>query len=258
MKHHTLNKIVWKDLVHLNLWEIFVENNITLPWLIASWLLAYYELYPLALACSFFLFLTGLRQAHNAFHNALGTHYVLTKFSMVLNSLILLASMHAVKHTHLLHHKHCLTDEDLEGKCAQMSALKALFYGPVHIYKIHMKALFNDNWTLRLWTLSELGLIATFITTAFIFNINFLIYHCIVMAIGELTSAFFAVWTVHHDCDEEYYARTLNNKWKNRLTYNMFYHWEHHQFPAVPTIKLPELAKRIQDQSIKNPIKQVF
>ena len=27
----------------------------------------------------------------------------------------------------------------------------------------------------------------------------------------------------------------------------MFYHLEHHLFPAVPTIKLPELAKRIDE-----------
>jgi fatty acid desaturase len=27
----------------------------------------------------------------------------------------------------------------------------------------------------------------------------------------------------------------------------MFYHLEHHLFPAVPTIKLPELARRIDD-----------
>jgi fatty acid desaturase len=40
-------------------------------------------------------------------------------------------------------------------------------------------------------------------------------------------------------------ARTQRTWWKNFVTYNMFYHLEHHLFPAVPTIKLPELAKRI-------------
>ncbi|WP_223233350.1 fatty acid desaturase [Chitinophaga sp. CF418] len=31
----------------------------------------------------------------------------------------------------------------------------------------------------------------------------------------------------------------------NKITFSMFYHLEHHLFPAEPTIKLPELAKRI-------------
>ncbi len=31
------------------------------------------------------------------------------------------------------------------------------------------------------------------------------------------------------------------------MTYSMFYHLEHHLVPAVPTIKLPELARRIDE-----------
>ncbi len=60
--------------------------------------------------------------------------------------------------------------------------------------------------------------------------------------------AFFAVWTVHHDTEENpAFARTQRGGWKNKITFSMFYHLEHHLFPAVPTIKLPELAKRIDE-----------
>lgn len=60
--------------------------------------------------------------------------------------------------------------------------------------------------------------------------------------------AFFAVWTVHHDThDTPELARTQCGRWKNKITFSMFYHLEHHLFPAVPTIKLPELAKRIDE-----------
>ena len=79
-------------------------------------------------------------------------------------------------------------------------------------------------------------------------NIHFLIYHIIVMVIGELLMAFFAVWSVHHDTHENpELARTQRTGWKNKITFSMFYHLEHHLFPAVPTIKLPELAKRIDE-----------
>jgi len=82
----------------------------------------------------------------------------------------------------------------------------------------------------------------------FYFKIAFLIYHIIVMLIGEFMMAFFAVWTVHHDThDSPEMARTQRTGWKNKITFSMFYHLEHHLFPAVPTIKLPELAKRIDE-----------
>ncbi len=78
------------------------------------------------------------------------------------------------------------------------------------------------------------------------------------MLIGEFFTAFFAVWTVHHDCDEETIARTQRSGWKNFITYNMFYHLEHHLFPAVPTIKLPELAKRIDEKAPELIKKRTF
>jgi fatty acid desaturase len=66
------------------------------------------------------------------------------------------------------------------------------------------------------------------------------------MIIGEFLMAFFAVWTVHHDTeDSPEFARTQRDGWKNWITFSMFYHLEHYLFPAVPTIKLPELVKRI-------------
>ena len=59
-------------------------------------------------------------------------------------------------------------------------------------------------------------------------------------------TAFFAVWTVHHHCDRTHYiARTLRNRIKNRVTFDMFRHIEHHLFPRVPTCHLPELSRRI-------------
>jgi len=75
-----------------------------------------------------------------------------------------------------------------------------------------------------------------------------LLYHIIVMICGEFLGAFFAVWTVHHDThDRPELARTQRSGWKNKVTFSMFYHLEHHLFPAVPTIKLPELARRIDE-----------
>lgn len=57
------------------------------------------------------------------------------------------------------------------------------------------------------------------------------------------SSGLIAVWGLHHDCDE--IGRTERNPIVNALTFNLFYHAEHHLFPAVPTDNLPKLAKRL-------------
>lgn len=240
-----IRKIEWRDLTRLSLWETFVENNITIPWLAASLLFAYLEWFILLLpACTFF-FLTGLRQVHNGFHMSLGTNKTLTWLSLYINSILMMSSIHAVKFNHLRHHKYCLGEGDYEGHSARLSWWKALLYGPMHIFLIHKVALQLGNKKYRRDVILELLSILLYLIMIIAFDIRFLIYFSALMITGEFFSAFFAVWTVHHDCENDTIARTQRKGWKNWITYNMFYHLEHHLFPAVPTIKLPALAKRI-------------
>lgn len=259
MNHIQLTKTVkWKDLVHLSFKEMLIENNITIPWLVLSLLLAYYGYYIVAMPFSVMYFLTALRQVHNGFHNSLGTGKTLTWLTLYLNSLSMVSSIHAVKFSHLRHHKYFLKDEDHEGACAKLKWWQAILYGPQHIYTIHKVALQKGSKKYKMNVLAELASILLFITVAFYFNIYFLIYHIIVMLAGEVLSAFFAVWSVHHDCDEHTIARTQRKGWKNFVTYSMFYHLEHHLFPAVPTIKLATLAKRLDEAAPELVKKSTF
>ena len=72
-----------------------------------------------------------------------------------------------------------------------------------------------------------------------------LVYHVLVMILANAMVGFFAVWSVHHGCDEIVYARSERHPLINLLTFNLLYHIEHHLFPAVPTNHLPLLAKRL-------------
>jgi fatty acid desaturase len=243
-----LKKVQWKDLKELTVKEMLIENNLTIPWFILSITLAYYGYYILALPFSAFFFLTGLRQVHNGFHNSLGTNKFLTWFTLYSNSILMMVSIHAVKFNHIRHHKYCLSEEDYEGKSAGMRWYGAILYGPVHMFLIHKVTLQLGNAKYRKNVLLELLSIAVFAFFVFYFQVHCLIYHIIVMMIGEFLMAFFAVWTVHHDTHESpELARTQRTGWKNKITFSMFYHLEHHLFPAVPTIKLPELARRIDE-----------
>lgn len=237
---------------------MIIENTITLPWLALSWILAYYRLYLIALPASFIFFLTALRQAHNGFHYTLGTARWLTEVSLFIDSLLMLSAMHAIKYNHLRHHKYCLKKEDIEGNWAKMSAAKAILCGPLFIFRQHAAALRSAPRPVRRLVAFELVGILLFILAAWVFHLRILQYHVIAMAAGETLSGFFAVWTVHHDCDEEVFARTLSTRWKNKLTYNMFYHLEHHLFPGVPTIRLPQLSARIRKGLPDLKIKEVF
>lgn len=260
MTHQEIvQKVTWKDLRHLNRKEILIENNLTIPWFVLSLALAYNGYYLLALPFSAFFFLTGLRQVHNGFHNSLGTNKLLTWLSLYLNSILMMASIHAVKFNHIRHHKYCLAEEDYEGKSAGMSWYGAILYGPVHMFLIHKVTLQLGNARYRRNVMLELVSIALFAVLVFYFQIAFLMYHIMIMVIGEFLMAFFAVWTVHHDThDHPDFARTQRSGWKNKITFSMFYHLEHHLFPAVPTIKLPELAKRIDEVVPEMEKKQTF
>lgn len=260
MTHQEITrKVQWKDLKELSIREMLIENNLTIPWFVLSITLAYYGYYIFALPFSAFFFLTALRQVHNGFHNSLGTNKFLTWFTLYSNSILMMASIHAVKFNHIRHHKYCLSEQDYEGKSARMSWYGAILYGPVHIFLIHRVTYQLGNKQYRRNMILELLSIAAFMFLVCWFQVHFLIYHIIVMVIGEFMMAFFAVWTVHHHTEETpELARTQRTGWKNKITFSMFYHLEHHLFPAVPTIKLPELAKRIDEVLPEIKKKQTF
>lgn len=247
MTHQEILKAVeWKDLTQLSKTEMLIENNLTIPFALASWTLAYFGFYELAFPFSIFFFLTALRQVHNGFHNSLGTNRFLTWLSFYLNSILIMSSAHAIKFSHLKHHQHTLEENDHEGKAAKMKWWQAILYGPIHIYTIHKVALKEGHQTYFRNVWIEMCSVLVFASIVLYFNIQFLMYHIIVMILCECFIAFFAVWMVHHDThDAPLFARTQRTSWKNALTFQMFYHLEHHLFPAVPTIKLPELARRI-------------
>ncbi|MCT4664484.1 MAG: fatty acid desaturase [Flavobacteriales bacterium] len=254
-----VKKVEWRDLKSLSIKELLIENNLTIPWFVISITLAYKGMYLIALPFSGFFFLAGLRQVHNGFHNSLGTNRFLTWFTLFSNSILMMTSIHAVKFNHLRHHKYCLSEEDQEGKAAHMSWYGAILYGPIHMFKIHKVTWELGNKKYKQNMVLELALIAVAIAIAFYFEIEWLQYHILVMIIGEFLMAFFAVWTVHNDtADNPELARTQRGWLKNKITFSMFYHLEHHLFPAVPTIKLPELAKRIDDHAPEIEKKNTF
>jgi fatty acid desaturase len=255
-----LQSVEWRDLVPVHRLEVLKEPLLPAAWLGASLILAGYGHYVLALVCSFFFFLTGLRLVHNAFHGALGLSRRGNEAVLWVMSLVMLGSMHAVQFNHLRHHKLNLNEGDVEGRSAEMPAWKAILFGPFFPVLLHATALRHGNKRLRRTVLAEILLSLVWIVIVFVvLHNNVLRYHTGAMLVGQCLTAFFAVWTVHHHCDRTHeLARTLHHRITNRLTFNMFLHIEHHLFPRVPTCHLPELSRRIDNAAPDLRSKIVF
>lgn len=251
-----IRSIVWRDLLTLEKRDIFFELTLALPWLALEIFFISYGYYVLALIPAFFFFLTGLRQVHGGYHNSLGLTKSQTDWFLYVMSFLMLGSMHAVKYNHLQHHKHCLGEKDLEAKSAKMSAWGAIAFGPAFPILLHFKALKDGNAYYRRWIYAELAGNCVMIALAFYAPIVFV--HVVLMAVGQCLTAFFAVWTVHHGCDDEIFARTQRGFLKNFVSYDMFYHVEHHLFPTVPQKNLAVLAKRLDKEVPELTTKRVF
>ncbi len=260
LRDQRVRSVEWRDLCDLSQKDVALELFVSIPWLVISLGLAYFEYWFFALGASFMFYLCGLRQVHNAFHYAIGISRGAHEFLMFLLSIIMLGSMHAVQFNHLRHHKHCMDEEDVEAACALMPWWKALLYGPVFPYLLHKTALQKGNVRVRRWVQAELVANVIWISLVlFVFDSVILEYHLAVMLVANCLTAFFAVWTVHHDCDRSHYiARTVREKLKSRVTYSMFYHVEHHLYPKVPTCRLRTLSARLDEAAPELQKMRVF
>lgn len=243
-RNKALREVYWRDLLPMSRIEIAHELTICLPWLAAS--LACYAcgwIIPGA-ACSFFVFLTGLRLSHGCQHYQLPIARRWQDGVLFALSTVMLTSMHAVQTTHMNHHRHCLDDEDFEGAIARRPMWLALLTGPWFPLQLHAEALRLARPSKRRWIVIEITAVLCVIA-ATPWLPTALQWHVAAMLVGECFSGFFAVWTVYHGCDERVPFRTLRGAALNRLFYNMFLHTEHHLYPAVPTCRLRILADRI-------------
>jgi fatty acid desaturase len=236
----------WDDLVALRPHEVALNLLISAPWLAGSLWAAGRGWFAVAAPLSAMFFLTGLRQAHDSYHASIGLPRRWLDLVMLALTLTMLCSTHAIRDTHLAHHRDPLGAGDEEGAWARQSAWRAVLLGPLFSIRTHAQALRNGDRTTRRWVGIELVLLLAVWGAAILTEASWLKYHVIAMLGCNALVGFFAVWSVHHDCETVgVFARTERRRWANRLTFNLLFHIEHHLFPAVPANHLPELARRL-------------
>jgi fatty acid desaturase len=239
--------LAWRDLTVLTRREAVFEAALSLPWLAASLTLAALDWWIAAVPFAFYFFLAGLRQCHDCFHYNWPAPRAVCDAMLLLLSVLMLGSMHAVQFNHLRHHACCLGSDDIEGRSARLGAWGALRSGPQFPFVLHRTAWRLGKPRLRCWIAAELWLNLLWLFAVFVLlDYAALRFHAAAMALGQCLTAFFAVWTVHHDsAGAPARARSLRCRWKSRIALDMFFHAEHHLYPRVPTRRLPELARRL-------------
>ena len=245
MRHPSLASIEWQDLRQLSLGETIYNILLSLPFLLLSWWSAWQGWWLIALVATFFFFTAALRQAHDCYHRTLGVGRLATELMLFFLSITMLCSTHAIRHTHLNHHRDPLGDSDVEGNWSRLPWYQAISGGGVFSMTIQWFGLTHGSRRNRILVAFDMLLIFAVIAIAFITMHPILMYHVLVMIVANTMVGFFAVWSVHHGCNDEVYARSERHPLINLLTFNLLYHIEHHLFPAVPTNHLPILAKRL-------------
>jgi fatty acid desaturase len=241
-----LRRIVWRDLVGMRRRDGLIECLHPLPWLTLSLAAAQFRLWPLAALASFLFFLTALRVNHEAIHHNLGFGPIGTRRVLHALSALMLGSNNSVAFNHLHHHSRIGTADDIEGKCGHMKLWQVLLYGPRFPLETHVYGWRQGGPQLRRRMAIDAALNAVVIAVAIVTLWPPLVYHIAAMLAAQCLTAFFAVWITHHDTqDDSLGARTQRSRLINLVTYNMFFHLEHHLFPAVPVKRLARLARRM-------------
>ncbi len=257
-EQNILRKDQWLDLLAYQPWETVKELLLPLPWFALAMWASSQQYYGLTVFASGYFFLACLRVSHNAFHYCLGLSRRATDAVMLLLSVFMMTSMRAHQFTHLLHHRHCLTEKDIEGRIARQGFWEMLLTAPLFTIRLHRVALSNAPAKQRFWINFELLLNLLWLSAVWgWFDLDVLKIHTVIMLLSHAISPLFTVWSVHRDCQQkgqgnQYDSRTLRSKWLSPLAMNMFYHLEHHAYPAVPTCHLPELARRLDSAGLDN------
>jgi fatty acid desaturase len=123
---------------------------------------------------------------------------------------------------------------------------------------MHIAAWRNGGPAVRTRMRVDAGLNIAVLVLAMTTGWTWLIYHLVIVAIAQCLTAFFAVWITHRGCEgEALIARTQRGRLVNLLSYNMFFHLEHHLFPGVPVKRLGVIAARL-DAAVPNLAPQLL
>jgi len=204
-----IRAVQWRDLTRLSRSEVLLELILPLPWLAASWCLAGTNLFLLALPASFMFFLTGLRLTHNAYHYALGFRAGMRRGDVFAQRPD--AGLHARGADQPPSPSPALSGR---ARCRRRERPNARMEGDCRGTAVPGTASSScvEDSARRVFSLDRSGNRGNRRSdrSGLAFTVGLAALSHGAMIAGQCLTSFFAVWTVHHDCDESTpLARTL-------------------------------------------------
>lgn len=236
----------WRDLATLTPAQRAAELLLPLPWLLLALVLAQQNWRAASAAATALFFTAGLRLTHDCYHRNLGLSPANGDRLLFLLSVLLGGALHAIEHTHLHHHRHCLAEDDLEGRISHLGLAAAVLRSPLYPLQIHWHTWRRGTPRQRRWMRRELLAIA--LVQALIWSSGSAALQWIALCLLFANAAvpLVGIWSVHRGCAQDAgRARSSRNALLARLSFNMLYHHEHHRYPSVPARHLGELARRL-------------
>ncbi|MEM9353100.1 MAG: fatty acid desaturase [Planctomycetota bacterium] len=215
----------------------------------AYWPLASQGYWIAAVGCLVVLsFKTYGSTSHDLVHRNLGLQPLTNEVLLALFEGIALRSGHAYRATHLYHHEHYPSEDDIEAAASRMSFLRALLEGVVFQFRIYGWALRHAR-RRRVWIVAEGAavVLAVVVAVAAAGTTEVPLVYVLCMVGGSWIIPLITSYVPHDPSgvDELHQTRLFRGFFWRLVAFDHLYHLEHHLYPAVPHQNWPQLADRL-------------
>ena len=184
---------------------------------------------------------------HDLIHGALGLPARVNEVALSLAALLLIKSGHGLRVLHLAHHRHCLGDDDVEGRVARESFATLAARGPVLALVARYEAFRADPRTRPLQAIEtalNVALLAGGTWELVHFRSSALLVYWASVVFVTVTAPIWGAKIPHMIPWAHPVVRrlaSLSGRW-TPATASVLLHELHHRFPRLPVALLPAHA----------------
>jgi beta-carotene hydroxylase len=237
------------DLLRVTWLRRFVTLAVPFVAMALYFLFAWLRVWPLAVLSVMVLsFITYGSTSHDLVHHTLRLPRRLNDFLLSLIELLSLRSGTAYRLSHLYHHHHLLSTDDIEGSVAHGSLWRAIASGPTMQLRLWLWAWAKYREHRRALLLECLGIVMLML--AAVATLRWtpapLVYVALVVA-GSWVFPLATVYIPHDASGHTPLTRTrlFRGMLARAFAFDHLYHLEHHLYPAVPHHNWKPLADRL-------------
>jgi fatty acid desaturase len=193
---------------------------------------------PGALVAALALWFTAFAAAHDLVHDALGLGRRAGATALSLAGALLLTSGHAMRVSHLVHHRRPFADEDYEGAAARVDLARACALSPWWSLATRLHAFMRAGARLRRRQLVEHGVALALIAAAWASALPSLRLYVVVALAAHLSAPLWAGRVPHRAPAWLLRAAAAVGRLGSPTALALAYHEAHHAAPRIPCRRL--------------------